>query len=148
MRRSLVAVAAAVAVSTLSACGGGGSSMSSSSSAGSSGTVTVTEHEYSIKLSSTTLKAGPVHFSVKNQGGMPHELVLFKTTLKANALPQKNGVVDEQGSGVEKISPELDNINAGDTKTLDVQLTPGSYVAICNIAGHYQLGMHTAFTVS
>jgi uncharacterized cupredoxin-like copper-binding protein len=145
MRRALVAVVAAVAVSALSACGGGSSK--SSSSSGSSGTVNVTEQEYSIKLSSKTLKAGSVHFSVKNQGGMPHELVLFKTTLAANALPQKSGVVDEQGAGLEKVPQELDNISAGDTKTLDVQLTPGSYVAVCNIAGHYQLGMHTAFTV-
>lgn len=144
MRRAIVAALVAVAVSALGACGGGSSK---SSSSGSSGTVNVTEQEYSIKLSSTTLKAGPVHFSVKNQGGMPHELVLFKTTLAANALPVKNGVVDEQGAGVEKVPEEVDNISPGGTKTLDVQLTPGSYVAICNIAGHYQLGMRTAFTV-
>ena len=144
MRRALAAVFVVVAVCALSACGGSKSSSSSSPP----GTINVTEQEYSIKLSSTSLKAGPVHFSVKNQGGMVHEFMVFKTTLAPNALPQKNGVVDEQGAGVEKISPEVDNINAGQTKTLDVQLTPGSYVAICNIAGHYQLGMHTAFTVS
>jgi len=29
--------------------------------------------------------------------------------------------------------------------TLD--LAPGKYVLICNVAGHYQLGMHISFTV-
>src|SRR2546421_6510727 len=131
MRRAMaLSVVACVAVA-LSACGGGSSKSSSSSS---SGTINVTEKEYSIGLSSKALKAGPVHFSVKNQGGMPHELVLIKTSLAANALPVKDGVVDEHGGGVETVSPELDNISAGDTKTLDVELTPGSYVAICNVA--------------
>jgi uncharacterized cupredoxin-like copper-binding protein len=146
MRRTLLAVVAAIAVSALGACGGGGSKSSSSSS--SSGTVKVTEQEYSIKLSSTTLKAGPVHFSVKNQGGMPHEFVLFKTDLAANALPVKEGKVDEEGQGLQHIDPEVEDIAPGQTKTLDADLTPGKYVAICNVPGHYQLGMHTAFTVS
>jgi uncharacterized cupredoxin-like copper-binding protein len=147
MRRVVAGSVAVVVAFALGACGGGGSK-SSSSSSGSSGAVNVTEKEYSIGLSSTTLKAGPVHFSVKNQGGMPHQLVLFKTALAANALPVKDGVVDEQGAGVEKVPQEVDIINPGDTKTLDAQLTAGRYVAICNIAGHYTLGMHTVFTVS
>jgi uncharacterized cupredoxin-like copper-binding protein len=28
-----------------------------------------------------------------------------------------------------------------------IDLTPGKYVLICNIAGHYVLGMRTGFTV-
>jgi uncharacterized cupredoxin-like copper-binding protein len=32
--------------------------------------------------------------------------------------------------------------------SLDIDsLAPGHYVLICNIAGHYQLGMHTSLTV-
>ena len=108
----------------------------------------MTEKEYSVSLSSKTIKAGKVHFEVKNQGGMPHEFVLFKTDLAANALPQKDGKVDEEAKGVEHIDPEVEDIAPGQTKPLDAELSPGRYVAICNVPGHYQLGMHTAFTVS
>ena len=142
MRRALAVLAVAVAVSALSACGGGGSKSSSPP-----GTVTVTEKEYAIGLSSKAIKAGKVHFEVKNQGGMPHELVLFKTDLAPNALPVKEGKVDEEGAGLQHIDPEAENISPGQTKSLDADLAPGSYVAICNIAGHYQLGMRAAFKV-
>ena len=145
MRRAAALSVVALAVLVLGACGGGSSK--SSSSSGSSGTVNVTEKEYAIALSSKTIKAGKVHFEVKNEGGMPHELVLFKTTLAANALPVKEGKVDEEGQGLEHIEQEAEDIAPGQTKPLDAELTAGSYVAVCNIAGHYQLGMRTAFTV-
>src|SRR4051812_19573626 len=121
MRRVVAVTVVALIAFALAACGGGSSKSSSSAS---SGTVSVTEKEYSIGLSSKTLKGGAVHFSVKNQGGMPHELVLFKTSLAANALPTKDGVVDEQGTGLEKVPQEADDISPGQTKTLDAQLTP------------------------
>jgi uncharacterized cupredoxin-like copper-binding protein len=35
----------------------------------------------------------------------------------------------------------------GDVKDFIVALDPGSYVAICNLPGHYQAGMFTSFTV-
>ena len=144
MRRATATTVVALAVLVLGACGGGSSKSSSSAS---SGTVNVTEKEYAISLSSTTIKAGQVHFEVKNEGGMPHELVLFKTDLAANALPVKEGKVDEEAQGLEHIEQEAEDIAPGQTKPLDTELKAGRYVAICNIAGHYQLGMHTVFTV-
>jgi uncharacterized cupredoxin-like copper-binding protein len=39
------------------------------------------------------------------------------------------------------------SIAAGKSAAVTLDLTPGKYVFICNVAGHYQLGMHTAFTV-
>jgi hypothetical protein len=49
---------------------------------------------------------------------------------------------------------EVEDIPVGDTPTLTVDLTAGSYVLICNIfdesenEAHYQEGMRTGFTVS
>ena len=42
---------------------------------------------------------------------------------------------------------EITSIPAGKSAAVTVQLTPGKYVFMCNVAGHYQLGMHTGFTV-
>jgi len=128
----------------MAACGGGSSGSKSSSSPN---TVNVTEKEYAITLSTTAIKAGKVHFEVKNEGAMVHELVLFKTSLAADALPIKDGKVDEEASSLEHIDPEAEDIASGTTKSLDADLSPGSYVAVCNVPGHYQLGMHTPFTV-
>src|SRR3954466_3249247 len=105
MRRTMALAVVVVTTLGVGACGGSSSKSSSTttSSSGTSGTVNVTEREYSINLSSTTIKAGKVHFEVKNQGGMPHELVLFKTDLAPDALPVKEGKVDEEGQGLQHI---------------------------------------------
>ena len=42
---------------------------------------------------------------------------------------------------------EIPSIPAGKSAAVTLDLTPGKYVFICNIAGHYQIGMHTGFTV-
>jgi uncharacterized cupredoxin-like copper-binding protein len=39
------------------------------------------------------------------------------------------------------------NIAANRVTTLSADLAPGNYVIICNVAGHYQLGMRAAFKV-
>ena len=49
---------------------------------------------------------------------------------------------------------EVEDIAVGDTPTLTVDLTAGSYVLICNICdeaeqeSHHQEGMRTTFTVT
>ena len=42
---------------------------------------------------------------------------------------------------------QMTNIAAGRVTTLSADLQPGHYVIICNVAGHYQLGMRVALTV-
>jgi uncharacterized cupredoxin-like copper-binding protein len=42
----------------------------------------------------------------------------------------------------------VEDITAGSTRDLTVDLQPGRYVLVCNIPGHYKLGMHTALTAS
>jgi len=55
--------------------------------------------------------------------------------------------VDEEGEGLEAVD-EIEDIEAGTSPTLTVDLDAGSYVLICNITGHYDAGMHTALTVT
>ena len=53
----------------------------------------------------------------------------------------------EDGPGVELLS-DGDNINPGKSQTRTVDLTPGKYLFVCNIAGHFMSGMYTAVTVT
>lgn len=86
----------------------------------------------------------PIEFVVANEGGTPHEFLIVKTDLAADALPIEGGAIDE--AQVE-IVHEIEGFPAGETEEATLTLATGGYVLICNIPGHYQLGMTIAFTV-
>ena len=98
---------------------------------------------FSLVPDATTAKAGKVTFKVKNAGDMTHELVVLKTDTPAKDLPVKNGVADETGN-----IGETGDMAAGTSKSFTVTMEKGHYVLLCNIAGHYQGGMYSDFTVS
>jgi uncharacterized cupredoxin-like copper-binding protein len=141
--KRITVVGAAIAMLGGVACS---SSSSSSSSAGSTaGGVSATEMDFSITLSSSTAPAGSVTFNITNNGPSTHEFVVIQTDDAPDALPVKNGTVDESGL---TIVDENEAVVPGTTVPLSVDLKAGSYVIICNVSGHYQSGMHTGFTVS
>lgn len=118
---------------------------SGAAATGGSSAVAVELTEWAVKANGAG-KAGKVEFTAKNAGSTPHELVVLKTDVDAGAL-QKNasGVVDET-----KYAPagKTKQLNDGQSEKLEATLTAGKYVLICNVAGHYDLGMRTAFTVN
>ena len=117
--------------------------------------VDVTLQEFAIGTDPSSVSAGSVTFNIENKGpDDAHEFVVIRTDLDPTALPtEENGSVSETGEGMEVVD-EVEEIPVGDTPTLKVDLTAGSYVLICNIydegeqESHYQEGMRTAFTVS
>ncbi len=123
--------------------GGGAKSTPSAST-----TVNVTEKEYSITPDKGSASAGKVTFKVKNEGTMTHEFVVFRTDLPEGQLPvdASTSQVEEEGPGVALVD-ENEDIAKGKTESLAVDLSPGNYVLVCNIAGHYTLGMHRGFSV-
>ncbi len=116
--------------------------------------VNVVLKEWSIEVSPATVKAGQVYFLADNQGPLaPHEVVVIKSRAAPDSLTAVEGVVPEQTVDV---MGEIEGF-APDTKASGVfNLTPGTYVLICNIVeikegqvkSHYLLGMHTVFTVT
>jgi plastocyanin len=88
--------------------------------------VQVSEVEYKIRLPEATLKSGKYTFEVTNEGKVPHDLVV-------------------KGAGTQEGTPE---IAPGKSKSLTVDLKPGSYEFYCSIPGHKQLGMDQKVTVS
>lgn len=110
-------------------------------------TTDATLADFTITLASSELAAGEVTFNVTNTGPSEHELVVVKTDLAPDALPTgSDGSVDEEGDGIEAIG-EVEDVANGASATLSLTLEPGSYVALCNLPGHYAAGMATAFTV-
>jgi uncharacterized cupredoxin-like copper-binding protein len=88
--------------------------------------VTASESEFKIALDSSSISAGRVTFDVKNDGKIPHDLVV-------------------EGNGIEAKTPLLE---AGESKTLSVDLKPGTYDLYCSVPGHKQAGMDLKLTVS
>lgn len=107
--------------------------------------VHVVEKEYSISAPGTP-EVGKVQISVRNAGTKVHELVLLRTDLPADALPVEGRKVQEDAKGIKSIG-EIEDIEAGETKSATFDLKPGRYVFVCNIEGHYESGMRAAFDV-
>jgi uncharacterized cupredoxin-like copper-binding protein len=116
-------------------------------STGGGGGVGVTLADYSVTLDSTSLSAGDVTFNVTNDAGQVHEFVVVKTDLAEDALPLAEGDVDEESTEISPVD-EIEDIEPGTSPSLAVTLEAGSYVALCNLPGHYGQGMHAAFTVA
>lgn len=107
-------------------------------------TVDLKDSPYSIVLSPATFKAGTIKFGIRNAGAMVHQFDLIKTDLAADKLPLDTATAKAKEDGLVK---QVLNIQPGKVATVSADLLPGHYVIICNVAGHYQLGMHADFTV-
>jgi uncharacterized cupredoxin-like copper-binding protein len=91
-----------------------------------------------------SIGAGHVVFGIRNHASMLHELMVIKTDLAPDQLPVDGSTAKAKEDG--KVG-ELLNIAGGASRKLVLELTPGKYVLICNIAGHYQLGMRVGLEV-
>jgi uncharacterized cupredoxin-like copper-binding protein len=93
--------------------------------------------------------AGLVDFAVRNDGPSQHEFLIFKTDLAADKLPLgDDGRVNEDAEDATKVFDSGDNIEVGKSQRFNVGLTPGNYVLLCNLPGHYTKGMRTTFSVT
>ena len=87
----------------------------------------VSEKEFSIALTGgNKLKSGSYTFAVDNAGKIQHDLAI-------------------EGNGIKETKTPL--IDAGQSKSLSVDLKPGKYTFYCTVPGHEQSGMKVAVTV-
>jgi uncharacterized cupredoxin-like copper-binding protein len=103
-----------------------------------------------IKLSGTLGAAGKVTFAVTNQGTHTHEFVVLQTdTLAANfpivSFEGEKDRIDEDTAGTNV--GETGDMKVGESKSLVIDLQPGHYAVVCNLPGHYRMGMHQDLTV-
>ena len=143
----VVALAACTGTGSNSATGTATSAASGAGGGGGGTTVNVTETEFKIEADATSAPAGQVTFNIKNNGTIAHEFVVIKTDDDASALPVASGASEVDEEQLEVVD-EKEDIAAGASVTLTVNLDAGHYALICNVEGHYPAGMHLDFTVS
>ena len=102
-----------------------------------------TKAPMTMTVAPTSVPAGKVTFTVKNEGTVIHEMVVLKTKTPYTLLPVvRNKVSESTAVG------EVADIGKGKTKSGTMTLKAGSYVLVCNLSKHYGLGMRAAFTVT
>ncbi|MEP7378099.1 MAG: sulfocyanin-like copper-binding protein [Chloroflexota bacterium] len=156
-----------VALLLIVACSPAGAGPSPTGSSG--GGIAATLSDYAIGVTANSAPGGSVTFMVTNNGAIAHEFLMIRTDRMAADMPVKDGMIDvaamggPMGSGgmdMPGMSPSpqmvhpagtvgvIDEIAAGASEELTIDnLTPGHYAIVCDLAGHYQAGMHADFTV-
>ncbi len=90
------------------------------------------------------VSAGAIRFDATIRGALQHEFAIYRTDLDAGDLPQAEGLVDESSADLTVVL-RIETFEASRLET--VTLEAGHYALVCNLPGHYQLGMFTNFTV-
>ncbi len=109
-------------------------------------TVAVDEGDMYLRASTTTMPAGPITFTVTNQGPSHHEFVIVSGD-PTGTVGDTPGRVSEANHIGGPNGPEIGDIHPGQTKTVTATLAPGTYTAMCNFPGHYAAGMVFHFVV-
>ena len=119
------------------------------------GEVTVVATEYSFDLPET-LPAGPVTFTLQNEGEQPHHLIMAKLTEDAPPMEElikmqnADKFLEEDLTGNK---PPMAKPGETSKTSIDTELTAGTYGYVCFIGDkvkkkpHAFLGMNGTFTV-
>ena len=109
----------------------------------------VTLLDYRISSPATSVPAGIVSFEVHNRGPSTHEIVVFETDRLADQMPLgEDGLTVDEDSPLLRDVGEFSQVDIGRTESLVLRLSPGRYVLLCNLEGHYLGGMYMAIMVT
>jgi len=95
-----------------------------------------------------SVPAGQVTFAVTNASkGTIHEMLVLPIPDAGAQLPYDPDTkrLDEEGA---HDLGEVSELDPGASGKLTLTLEPGSYMLVCNIAGHYAMGMWTLIEVT
>jgi uncharacterized cupredoxin-like copper-binding protein len=95
-----------------------------------------------------SIKAGDVMFEVTNTSrDMIHEMIVMPMAAGEKEVPYKadEARIDEDAAGA---IGEVSELDPGATGKVTLRLKPGTYMLVCNLPGHYVLGMWTHFEVT
>lgn len=108
----------------------------------------------SVMVSPASVASGEVSFRVWNAGTIIHELVVMPMPAgrAGTRVVGSDGQVSEGGSLGEASAScgegTGDGIGPGAVGWVTIRLAPGHYELMCNIAGHYAMGMYTELDVA
>ncbi len=111
--------------------------------------------EFAITLDKTSVPAGLVKFEVVNDGAEPHEIAIVRGEDPAALPVTADGAVDDAAIG-DALIGEIEPFASGRECAGTFNLTPGTYVILCNIVeeedgeqeSHFKEGMLTTITVT
>ncbi|MCX7621387.1 MAG: hypothetical protein N2037_11155 [Acidimicrobiales bacterium] len=117
----------------------------------------VTLKEWSVTPEQSTIPAGKINIFADNQGDEPHEIVIVRADDPKTLPTIKDGGMDEEALGEDKIVGEIEAFPAKSTCNGVFDLTPGTYVLLCNVVekeangeihDHFFFGMAATITVA
>ena len=98
-------------------------------------------------ISANQVRAGKVTFNVTNSSQtLVHEFIVARSDKPVESLPYDERENEIKESAVQ-VANEIEDIDPGKSGTLTVDLEPGSYLLLCNKAGHFKAGMFNRLTV-
>jgi len=102
----------------------------------------------SMRLDQPSVKAGKVTFEVTNWSrSVLHEMIIVAVDNPSAPLPYDYAqarIPEEQV----KVLGEAGDLQPNTSTTVELTLSAGSYLLICNLPGHYAAGMVTALNVT
>jgi uncharacterized cupredoxin-like copper-binding protein len=107
--------------------------------------VRVTESDFKIS-SPRHVSAGDVVLRVRNRGPDAHELLVIRTGREDLPFRGDGLTVDEDALERNEVGV-LEPGAPGSVRELAVRLTPGRYVLLCNMSGHFLGGMRRTLVV-
>lgn len=109
--------------------------------------VTASMGEWYINIDGADVTEGTVTFRVTNAGSIRHEFLVVKTELAPGLIPVgADARFDETNSEIDIVA-DIAEWGSGFTKSVSVDLAAGDYQLVCNLPGHYRLGMWTPLSV-
>lgn len=103
-----------------------------------------------------TLIAGDILVTATNRGDEVHELVMVRGTGPETLATTATGTVDESRLDRDEVVGRVSALPAGQSGAAELDLTPGTYTAFCNVVversdgtqeSHFANGMVTTFVV-
>ncbi|MDZ4278820.1 MAG: sulfocyanin-like copper-binding protein [Dehalococcoidia bacterium] len=101
--------------------------------------------EWAIEPEADSVAAGAVTFQAENRGDLPHELEIFATDVDPATVPIEEEKAVVEGEEIGEI--EEGELPSGGQAEATFDLEAGTYLLICNIAGHYEQRMYAQLTV-
>jgi uncharacterized cupredoxin-like copper-binding protein len=102
----------------------------------------------SMRLDQPSVKAGKVTFEVTNWSrSVLHEMIIVSVDNPSAPLPYDYAqarIPEEQV----KVLGEAGDLQPNTSTTVELTLSAGSYLLVCNLPGHYAAGMVTALNVT
>jgi uncharacterized cupredoxin-like copper-binding protein len=96
-------------------------------------------NSFIVDADQTTISAGEVTFATTNSDFVVHELLVVPVADLDEELPYDFNTSRAIEDEIE-ILGVVENLEAGKSEALTLDLPPGTYLLICNLTAHYQAG--------